>query len=248
MTTALKIITDAYREANITAIGDTPTADEQAEGLDRLNGFLSSLFGQEIGTKMIDWPAPPAQTSPVDARWPRYPYDDKLPSDVWPYPPANARILASIAAATTMYFPSSPSPGARMSLTNVGSGAFPLTLNGNGRLIDGAATFVVADMSVFSGTTEWFYRDDTANWEPLAPLDLGDESPLPDMYDDLLVIGTAARLVTRHGRSLTEESLAMYRRQLTLVRARYQQTQEWPAGNSRQFRSFETFSNRRSYW
>lgn len=250
MTTALVLVTAAYREANIIAMGDTPTADEQTEGLARLNGFLSSLFSYDVGgTQLSDWPTPPAETSPVFARYPRLPQKESLPSDVWPYPPQNVRLLASITTATTVYFPSAPSAGARMALANVGStAAITLTLNGNGRKIGSAATFAVVPASM-TAPLEWFYRDDLATWQPLASLAIGDESPLPATFDDLLIIGTAARLVTRHGRTLSAESTALFQDQMSKVRARYQTEQQMPSDYDRDLAVWQPFASGRGlFW
>ncbi len=193
----------AYREAAIKAIGTTPTDDENDEGLSRLNGFLFSLFGAEIGENLSDWQVPAAQrTSTAPANNVALPYPANLASTYQQYapanypdtdvsnPPPNSRVIWRGAAPTTVYFPEYPADGARMSVADTGATA-ELTLSGNGRMIGGAAS-VVLPAPVAAAT--WFYRADLGNWIPLAALALTDELPLPSEFDDLAITGTAIRL------------------------------------------------------
>lgn len=63
---AQQAIERAYREAAIKRLGTVPTADEYTEGLDRLNGFLDSLFGAEIGENLTDVQVPLRQRTTND--------------------------------------------------------------------------------------------------------------------------------------------------------------------------------------
>ena len=42
-----QIIEDAYREANLIAVGESPTTAQQTEGLRLYNRFITSLFGND---------------------------------------------------------------------------------------------------------------------------------------------------------------------------------------------------------
>jgi hypothetical protein len=44
-----EIIVQAFREGNFIAVGESTTAEELAEAVPKLNNFLNSLFGIELG-------------------------------------------------------------------------------------------------------------------------------------------------------------------------------------------------------
>ncbi|MGH7745408.1 MAG: hypothetical protein ACREQ5_11540, partial [Candidatus Dormibacteria bacterium] len=130
MALAQDIITDAYRELNLAAIGAALTAAQQTEGLDQLNRFLRIIFGAQIGELLRDWEIPFQQrTAPVAANFPQNPYplnQDALFMGLplsggsgtmfWPYPPKNSRLIVGIAGNTTVYFPEQPDDAARMGM------------------------------------------------------------------------------------------------------------------------------------
>lgn len=219
MTQISQIITDAYRDNNLIPVTQSPTTAEQTEALARLNAFYDSIFGVELGIEMCDWPAPPSRTSPVAARYPRLPENDDLPDDVWPYPPANVRILTKLSQKTTIYLDSSPSDGARMALADIGSSA-DLVLDANGRKIEGALTLTLTPASV--APLEWFYRSDLGEWVRISSLSLTDDSPLPGEFDDFLILALSIRLAARVGK---QAGLARndIRRMVKKIRTRYRQ-------------------------
>lgn len=220
MTTASDIIAQAFREANIVPIGQTPTPNEQAEALPRLNNFIAWLFGTKLGELSWDWPIPPQRTAPVAARYPLRPENNALPSDVWPYPPNNVRLLAGNDTAETIYLPFSPNPGARIAVLNVGSTA-PVTLNANGRFIEDAPSVVVTPAT--DAPREWFYREDIGSWRRVTVLALTDESILPAVYDDLLVCALAIRLAPRFGQQALPETISTYESSLQRMKQVYKQ-------------------------
>ena len=300
MTAASTLVTYAYRESNLIAVGGSPTTAESTEGLAVLNAYLVSLFGNELGEQLYEWPVPqPQRTAGTAADYPLTPAALDLPTSVYLYPPANVRIMSAVTSATTVYFPEAPCDGARMGYVNLNATA-ALTLDGNGKLINTATTnkagstitvtiatpgvitwtghgliagstfqltttgalptglsasttyYVIStglatDSFSFAATaggsainttgtqsgthtgwaftsgTTWLYRSDTGNWVPLTTLVAADQSPLPQEFDDLLVIGTNIRLCSRQGTSPSATSVQYYNTLLNKLKARYRQ-------------------------
>jgi len=230
---ASRIIERAYREAAIKAIGDGLSQNENAEGLDRLNGFIASLFGGEIGQLLSDWQVPAKlRTAPLSANNLALPFPQNTTSIDQPYvatgdpvplrdlyPPANSRVLWGGTTATEVYLPEYPSDGARMEFVNVGSTA-TLTVQGNGRRVNGGASLTFASGGV---PVLLFYRADLGNWLPIATLGLNDECPLPAEFDDLLVAGTAIRLTALDEINPQSGTMFIYDRLLKRCSQRYRQ-------------------------
>lgn len=221
------IIQQAFREGNFIAVGEVPTADEVAEAVPRLNGFISSLFGFELGEQYREWAVPSAQDPAVPLR--------TLPqaqtgSTAWAYPPANSRLLVALTTAQTVYFPAMPSDGARMALVDAASVA-GMTLHGNGRLIEGAAS-LVGFPSSFNGR-KWLYRADLGDWIRLGVLVEEDEVPLPPEFDDLLICGMAVRLAPRYGVEISSATTSLYMDMLERLKQRYRQSEAMPISTER---------------
>lgn len=230
---ASRAIERAYREAAITARGAGLSEVEYTEGLDRLNGFIASLFAGEIGQLLSDWQVPAnLRTAPYAANNIALPFPQNTTSLDQPfvsteqpaplreqYPPANSRVLWGGNADTIIYLPQYPADGARMEFVNVGSTA-TLTVLGNGRRISGAASLSFASNAV---PVLLFYRADLGSWLPIAPLGLNDESPLPAEFDDLLVAGTAIRLTALDEISPQSGTMFIYDRLLKRCSQRYRQ-------------------------
>jgi hypothetical protein len=49
LTLVSEIITDAFRQSNLVAVGTTPTTEETTEALRYLNRIVKSVFGNEAG-------------------------------------------------------------------------------------------------------------------------------------------------------------------------------------------------------
>lgn len=96
-----------------------------------------------------------------------------------------------------------------------------VTLDANGRLIDGATSFDVDDTT--DSPTEWFYRDDIGQWITLATLVDGDNLPFPTQYDDYFVNELAIRLCPRHGKQPSAPTVEGRDNALRRMKARYRQ-------------------------
>ena len=240
MTTAQSLITSAYRKLNITAIGITPTTAQLTEGLQELNSFLRIIFGQQLGELLRDWEVPFQQrTAPVAANFPQNPYPLNQDSQFmglplsggagnmfWPYPPNNSRlIIGGLTAPTTVYFPEQPDDGSRMGLIQGGLAinGTVVTLDGNSRLIGGAATQLVTVNTATPVGMRWMYRADIGNWMPLADLALTDQSPLPEDMDDYSILSLAQRLAPNNDKTLGSEMIDALKQAKSIFQARYRQ-------------------------
>lgn len=221
MTTTLEIITDAYRETNINGVGVDPTAVQQVEGLRRLNAVISSALGFEIGEDLVDWQV---GTTNISAACGGLSYSE----NIWTRPVQNSRLLLNAEQPQTLFLPTKPNDGARMSaIDQLGNlSAHPVTLDANGQNIEGAPTIVLNTDGL---NKVWFYRADLGNWTPVATLEIDDEMPFPPEFDDSFVTLLAMRLNPRYGRALSQESSAWLTRSLSKLKGRYRQKKVVPA-------------------
>lgn len=222
----------AYREAATKPIGAALTVNEAAEGLARLNDFMFSMFAEEIGEKLYDIQVPRNQRAtaqsynPINQQFPGNLDNFNQPGSpgfaaepsVYALGP-NSRIIYRGLAPTTVYLPEYPSDGCRAAFADTGSTA-PLTINGNGRKIEGATTRVVASGAA---PLEWFYRADLGNWIVIAALLATDQTPLPQEFDALLTSGTAIRLSALDQVEPTTGTKFIYDRTLRRCKHRYSQ-------------------------
>jgi hypothetical protein len=236
VTTATVIIQAALREGNLIPAGKSPTTAEQTEALERLNRLVSGVFGYELGENLSDWMAPtPQRTAPVAANYPQgpllngidaaIPFNPQLDVSQWPYPPPNSRIVFG-RVTSTVYFPEAPSDGARMAVV-MGSGAGDggddgeiLTLDGNGRTIEGANTL---ELTTPFPARSWFYRADLADWLLIEDVALEDEMLFPSELDDAWICGLAIRLAPRYSKATAVETATAYKNAMGNLKTQYRQ-------------------------
>lgn len=243
MTTATDLITAGFRENNLVPVGKTPTAAEQVEGLQALNRYLNSAYGFVVGEGLVDWPVPAIQrTGNVAANPPLLPGSKSgLRAHDRAYPPQNARVVWD-GSTQTVYFPETPDDGARMALVQA-SGASAgnsgtLTLDGNGRTIEGADTYTGG----VSGR-KWFYRSDLADWRALVDLELTDDCPFPPEFDDFWICCIAIRLSPRYGKKVQEGTAVTFKRMKAMIQARYAQDAPGTSGGVRLQMGYQSFDN-----
>jgi len=223
MTAASELVKAGFRENNIIPVGKDPTTAEQTEGLGLLNRDLNSVYGFVVGENLTDWPIPAVQrTGSVAANPPLLPGSKQpLVSLNNSYPAANVRLVWD-GSTRTVYFPESPEDGARMALVKASgaaaSGTGTLTLDGNGRTIEGSNTYTAG----VSGS-KWMYRADLADWKALADLALADDCPFPPELDDFWICGLAIRLAPRYGKEVASATVARFRHMKSEIQARYWQ-------------------------
>jgi len=222
-----EIIVQAFREGNFIAVGESTTAEELVEAIPRLNNYISALLGIELGEQYRDWYAPTEHNPVAPLRFPLTPTGTgETSAEPWAYPPPNVRLLVLTTAPTTLYFPAMPSDGARMALVDVGSLA-DVTLNGNGRRIEDAASITAAPEDL--NGRKWLYRADLGNWMRLNVLGANDPVPLPPEFDDLLVTGLAIRLAPRFGVQMDPTIVARNDDMLSRLKKRYKQSEHMPS-------------------
>ncbi len=217
MTTIRTLISDALRESGILALGDTPEAASEDEGLRRLNVLIRSLIGNELGEQLDSIVfGTNGVTSPLSD------VDDYQSVITSNYAPSNIRLVANLSAATSISLDPNPQDGARFAVIDA-SDVFSsrnLVINGNGRSIENAASVT---LSTNGTNSEWFYRADLGNWARVTDLALDDESPFPIDFDDLLITLLAMRLNPRYGQQTGPETNLALTRSRTQFRARYSQ-------------------------
>lgn len=229
MASVSDLVKDAFRQENLKAIGQVPTDPEIAEGVAIFNQLWKSLLGSDLGEKLGDWPVPPSPTSPVNANFPLQPMNMSLGSGTYPYPQQNYRLTTKLTQPQTVWLAQVPSDGARMALVNIGPGydVQPLTIDANGRLIEGATQLVLNSATVTP--LRWFYRADLSNWQRIVTLVATDESPLPDEFDAYWRCAIAIQLCPRYNKIPQDVTFMTAKDGLTTIVGRYQQ--DMPTAN-----------------
>jgi hypothetical protein len=217
MTLASDIIQRAFRESNLIPLVATPSANQTAEALPILNEQLLSALGFEAGGELSDLN--------IGGQ-----FDQSAYCSTWV--PENARLVLNLSGATTFKLHPQPYEGQRLAIADAAANlaTYNLTLNGNGRRIEGAATLV---LSTNGDTRQWLYRADTANWVKMTALAAADTMPLPTEFDSFFTTRLAMRLNPRYGQALARETLAELGKIEGKLRARYRKprpVQDMPRG------------------
>lgn len=205
MTTVRDIVRDAFRETNILPLGAEPNAAQSAEAVRLFNGLISSMYGNDVGEQLEDWPLGnfDRQSHPIV----------DFEQNIWfiQNPHINRRLLATNEEARTIHFSQRPQDGSRMAFVDPYSRAslVPVTLHGNGRPIEDQE-FIVMDQDGVNRT--WFYRGDLGKWVRLSALSLDDNSPFPEEFDTYMALALAMRINPRYGRNMDEQSIAMFQK------------------------------------
>lgn len=259
MTTALALITAAFREGNLIPVGTSPTTAEITETLERLNALVNGVFGYEMGENLRDWLYPsPQRTAPVAANYPQAPmppYTSSLSNTyLTPFPPKNSRIIWG-ARTGTVYFPEKPEPGSRMAFVQTpgagdsGAAGQILTLDGNGRTIEGANTKVLVSTSpVVLPARQWMYRDDLGDWTLCADMAQGDQCPFPKEFDDFFVCALNKRIAPRFGKITAMETIETAKKSLANLKTRYRQSAPTVYGSEDFPTSSQSFRTGSSWW
>lgn len=217
MTLVSQIITDAYRQSNILAIGRTPTADQQVEALRYLERIVKSVFGNEAGDPFTAFPIGSKNIS----RPAGYPWWNTVPDNDW-FVPKNIRVMLNLDSLVRLYLHPAPDDGSRFAAIDVAKtlGTYPCPVYGNGNTIEGQTSITLSEDGLDS---EWFYRADLGNWQKYFPLSMDMEFPFPHEFDDFFIILLTIKLNPAYGTSLDPQSQLMFNRSKTQIRARYTQ-------------------------
>lgn len=214
MTQCADILESAFYEAGLTTELQSATPTQTTKAMDTMTSIIKFLYGASAGEYLNAWPLGNV------GRAPQYQY--LPPLQVIQRVPLNAQLVATNENAITVDLPMGPSDGARFSIIDPFNNlvAAPVTVNGNGRTINGAPTIT---FNVNGYSAIFFYRDDLANWVRVTPLLITDEMPFPEEYDQMFIIMMAMRLNPVYGRNLSSTQtmfLKEFRQQFT---ARYVQ-------------------------
>lgn len=246
MTLISSIIADAYREANILRLGGAPNANQVTEALRLFNGLLGSIYGDDAGESLAEWPL---GTFGREAGY-TLPYTDT----VLRHPTINRRLIANNTEAKYIYLTPHPQDGSRMGIADPFGrlALFPVTLDANGRTIENAATLVLDTNGLFQ---EWFYRSDLGQWVKLTNKLETDENPFPAEFDNFFVIMLALRLNPRNGREMDEQSTLIFKSERSKFIARYLQSApleiddnlSWPFMSRQGYDQQRAFSSNRAF-
>lgn len=261
MTTARALITSAYREGNLIAIGATPNENEIAEALPRLNRYVRGVFGYEMGEQLLDWTVPaPQRTANVAANYPQAPYPTSTDMNVLafplatdaslsitPYPPKNSRLVWGGKSDMKVFFPEAPDDGSRMGVvaSSQADAAKVLTLDGNGHLVEGLPTIPQPTPVV---PREWLYRADLGDWKRVTDMLIDGECPFPPEHDDLWICLLAVRLAPRYSKTISQETQAIAAVALKRLKTRYRQSSNTVYGSFEFPRSLQSYISGQWWW
>lgn len=218
MTTVRSIINSAMRETNLIPLGVTATDDQVGEAFVLLTTIVEDVLGNEAGENLIPFPLGQNDiNSPSGYPW----WANELPGNV--FLQTNLRIMCNLDGPGNVNLHPKPHDGARMGVVDVSGNfdEFPLTISGNGRMINGV-TEIVLDTAGYKA--DWTYREDLGNWVIVSPLDLDGDMPWPAAFDTMFIIKLAIRLDPRYGLTINALSLQALKESQTKFSARYSQT------------------------
>lgn len=223
MTLVSTIISDAFRQSNLIALGSSISTAQSDEALRYLNRIVKGVFGKEAGENFTAMPIGRGNIEKPSG----YPWYGDTPDAEW-FVPSNTRLVFNTENTLSLYLDPAPDDGARVAVINPSENlaTYPITLYGNGRLIDGSQT-VVLDTDGYEA--EWFYRADLGSWTIYSPLDVATTFPFPEEFDDFFITLLAMRLNPSYGTQMDDQSMAMYKRAQNLLRSRYGQTDQMPS-------------------
>lgn len=222
MSTLSDIITRAYRQLNLIAVGASPSAAQETEALELLQRSISSYFGSSLGTEFAD--------ITVGKQNVEYEVKDNFEwlyylKDYIAIP--NTRLLLNLTASEELWMHSAPLDGDRLAIVDAAGNLNTnnLTLYGNGRKIEGGTSVT---LNTANETKEWFYRADLGDWVAVTDLTTTDPSPFPKEFDELLIGDLAISLCPLYGTAMTAEQMTKYQKALSRFRTRYNKSREMP--------------------
>lgn len=212
------IINDALRETNLIPLGVSPTTDQLDEGFRLLSTIVAGVLGNEAGENFSSFPlGSEGINAPKGYPW----WNNELPANI--FVPFNVRIMCNLTGAGTVNLHPRPHDGARMGIVDVAQNfdVNPLTINGNGRSIEGEESMVY---DTAGEIREWLYREDLGNWVVVLPLDSAGVMPYPPEFDDMFIIMLAFRLNPRYGQVIHPASSQALKMGMMKFSARYKQS------------------------
>lgn len=239
MTAVSEIIEDAFYKAGLTTETQHATPTQTRRAMTTFAAMVKFLYGPVAGENLAPWPIGNYGRTTLSRT--------SIDEQTWRFPPINSNIVAVNENAFTGYFPVNPSDGARIGIIDPFNrlATVPVTLDGNGRTIEGASQVV---LNVNGTNRTWFYRADTGNWARLNPLTLTDEMPFPEMFDEMFKLLLAADLNPIYGKNMGAMQLQFlkeYRQQFT---ARYVQSAPLMINPEVSLTSRQSYETWQDYW
>lgn len=217
MTTLRQIVNDAFRENNITDPEESISSAQFTEAVTRLKRIIERVYGKEIGEdfEQLSYGSNNASNSFARA----FNREINVRNT---YLPSNVRIMLNLTSSAEINLDPNPEDGARLALVDVSGNLSTnnLTINGNGRNIEGSTSVVLNTDSL---NAEWFYRADLGNWVRVSSLTEASEMPFPTKFDDYFIIRLAMRLNPRYGAETRQETMMELQSVLKQLRAQYRQ-------------------------
>jgi hypothetical protein len=206
MTLVSDIITRAYREPNIITKGAAPTDTENNEALPLLNSIILSSVGFEISDGLNDIAVGGAT--------------DQASVQITDTIPANSRLLFNLTQTKTYKLNPYPQNGERFAIADVAGNfsTYNLIIDGNGKTIE-LDTTELFNTDGFVG--QWIYTADVGDWIRVSLLELTDDMPFSEEFDDYFTLMLAARLCPRHGVQLSPLSMAALKRARAQINSRF---------------------------
>jgi hypothetical protein len=215
MTTVSQIITDAFRQSNLLALGSTPTTNQQDEALRYVNRIVLSVLGNEAGELLEPFALGGGNIEAPTG----FPWYQQAPWGDW-YLPMNKRVMLNLTAAATIPLHPQPSDGARFGISDPSDNlaTYNLTIVGNGRTIEDDLQLLINTSGI---NREWFYRQDLGDWMRVTDLALVDNFPFPSEFDQMFITMLAMSLNPAYGATIDNQLSMLYSRSRTQFRARY---------------------------
>jgi hypothetical protein len=215
MTLVSEIITDAFRQSNLLAIGSSPTTNQQTEALRYVNRIVMSVLGNEAGENLEAFALGGNNIEAPSG----YPWYGEQPFGDW-YLPMNKRVMLNLTQVATIPLHPMPSDGARFGIVDTSNNLAVnnLTIQGNGRTIEGLTSLV---LNIDGLNQQWFYRQDLGNWMRITNLILTDEFPFPIEFDQMFITLLAMSINPAYGASIDDQTNMLYMRARSQFRARY---------------------------
>jgi hypothetical protein len=217
MSTCTVIINRAFRESQIVPSDVAPSTSQAAEALPLLQGIIERYVRAPIVTLWLGTTSPILQQrGQVMRDFTTYANSIAAPQDIY--------LNCVLTAAITIKLPPSPGDGARFVVIDVSQnfGSFPLTIQGNGNRVDGGTELSLATSGQGASL---IYRRDLANWQLIPSVfQASNNTPYPDLYDDLFVIELAMRLNPRYGKEMPAITSQIYQDVRSMFKGRYMMT------------------------
>lgn len=205
MTLVSDIIRRAHRESNLIPLGATPSAAQITEALELFNTLIMSTVGNEVGDELSD-----------------FNYGGTYDQSSWlnQWVPDNLRLIFNLTAAVSLNTDPYPYEGQRLAFVDAKNNlaTYNVTLNGSGRLIEGATTLT---LNTNGETRQWIYRADIGSWTKIATLLSSDAMPFPVEFDDYFAVMLGLRINPRYGQELSTSTFEALKRTRGQIRSRY---------------------------